>query len=134
MALIDALEAVPTGARPRQDPDSGRLVGARCADCATPSWPARAVCHRCGGGQMREEAFSPDGTLLTYTTVWIPRPGLEAPYVLGQVLLDDNGPQVFAHLRELPDDTTVPYPVRVVIGSTDVIPPYWFVPRDGDGS
>ncbi|HMJ01622.1 MAG TPA: OB-fold domain-containing protein [Conexibacter sp.] len=133
MALIDALQAPPTAERPRLDRERGRLAGSRCRACGTPSWPARAVCHRCGEGDLAATTFAPTGTLLTYTTVWVPRPGLPAPYVIGQVQLDDVGPRVFAHLRGLPDDATVPLAVELVLAPPDSVPMYWFE-RSADGS
>jgi len=128
MALIDALDAPGTASRPRLDPDSGQLIGACCDACGAASWPARAVCHRCGAAPLRPTAFGPTGSLLTYTAVWVPRPRLDPPYVLGQVKLAD-GPLIFAHVRELPEDAVVPLLVRLAVGHDyDAFPAFWFEP------
>jgi uncharacterized OB-fold protein len=75
---------------------------------------------------MTECSFEPTGTLLTFTTVWVPRPGLEPPYTIGQVKLDD-GPLVFGHVRGLSSNTRVPSPVRVAISADEqAVPPFWF--------
>ena len=132
MDLTPALEAPLTGERPRADRATGRLSGSRCTGCAAPSWPARAVCHRCGSAALRPEQFGPAGTLLTYTVVHVPLRDLEAPYTLGQVRLDPDGPVVFGHVRGLPDGVTVPYPVRLVLsGDPAETPWYWFRPNGG---
>ena len=130
MGLIAAAEAPLTGTRSRMDRALGVLVGSRCTDCTATSWPGRAVCHRCASAALVEHAFPPVGSLLSYTRVWVPRPGLEAGYVLGQVRLVD-GPLVFTHVRELPPDLTVPAPVHLVVGDCDAVPSFWFEPTEG---
>lgn len=128
--LSPALHATPSHQRKRFDWDAGRLVGSRCEDCGTVSWPARAVCHHCGSARSAELALSDRGSLITHTTVWVPLPGLEAPYTLGQVDLPE-GVRVFAHLHNLNDDTRVPCPVRLVRAEEpESIPPFWFEPTE----
>ena len=69
-----------------------------------------------------------EGSLLSYTTVWVQRPGLPSPYVLGQVDLGD-GATIFAHVRELPETTVVPIPVRVRLDADEsAVPRFWFEP------
>lgn len=132
MALTRALDAPLTADRPRLDREGGRLAGSRCQACGTPSFPARAICHHCASADLEPEAFAPTGTLLSYTIVWVSRPGLEAPYSIGHVRLDDNGPQVFAHLRALDSEQKVPLPVTLTIAEVGAVPPYWFEPRSDD--
>jgi uncharacterized OB-fold protein len=80
---------------------------------------------------MAEFAFEPTGALVTFTTVWVPRPGIEPPYTIGQVKLDD-GPLVFGHVRGLAADAHVPCPVRVVVAEKDdAFPPFWFDVEEG---
>ncbi|RBQ15852.1 hypothetical protein DP939_33115 [Spongiactinospora rosea] len=123
MDLADALDSAPTGERPRFDLAAAALVGGRCADCGATAWPARAVCHRCGGADVRLGAFARSGTLVSCTRVMVPRPGLEAPYMLGQVRLDD-GPVVFGQILGLDDTEAVPCPVTVRVSAAR----YWFTP------
>lgn len=129
MELTGATEMPATAERTRIDGELGALVGSRCTDCSAVSWPSRAICHRCGMPAMREMVFSADGQLLTYTTVWVARPGIEPPYTIGQVKLYD-GPLVFAHVRGLVEGTTVPTPVRMVVSPEPAaVPPFWFEPE-----
>jgi uncharacterized OB-fold protein len=128
--LTGATELPSTGERTRIDSTLGALVGSRCDECGAVSWPSRAICHRCGMPAMRETVFSSEGQLLTYTTVFVARPGIEAPYTIGQVKLDD-GPLVFGHVRGLVDETTVPAPVQLVVSAEPAsIPPFWFEPEE----
>jgi uncharacterized protein len=126
VGLSRALDAKGSSSRRRSDPDTGSLVGTRCSSCSAPSWPGRAVCHQCGSAEVHEEVFSPSGTLVTHTTVHVARPGLEVPYMLGQIQLDDDGPLVFGQVRDISADAAVPRPVVVRLGVSDDSPWYWF--------
>jgi uncharacterized OB-fold protein len=130
MELTRALDVQGTAQRIRVDRDAGVLVGSRCEGCGATSWPARAICHRCGRAGMEQWRFSAQGTLLTHTEVWTPRPGLEVPYRLGQVQVTD-GPAVFCHIRELVPGRPVPLPVHVVLADDEAsVPPFWFEPDE----
>lgn len=121
MGLEAALARAHTGDRPRTDVAAGTLAGSRCARCAATAWPGRAVCHRCGSADVYDCAFADHGTLLSYTRVMVPRPGLESPYVLGQVRIAD-GPIVFGTVTGLAAAASVPCPVRVRVAPDR----YWF--------
>ncbi|HEY0448248.1 Zn-ribbon domain-containing OB-fold protein [Actinophytocola sp.] len=128
--LAKVLAVTPFPQRPRLDHEAGRLVGTRCGNCGAVSWPGRPVCQRCGAVDAREIALSDEGTLITYTTVWVRRPGLPTPYVLGQVDLAD-GVRIFAHGRGLTEEHRVPLPVRLVLlDDPDAVPPFVFEPRE----
>ncbi len=114
--------------RRRIDRERVCLIGSRCSQCDMTSWPQRAVCPRCGTAPMLEAAFSSTGTLLSYTTVWVPRSGIEPPYTLGQVHVKD-GSLVFTHVRGLQDGVSVPLPVRMFVAEDPAaVPPFWFEP------
>jgi uncharacterized OB-fold protein len=114
--------------RRRIDRERACLIGSRCAHCDMTSWPQRAVCPRCGAAPLRESAFGPTGTLLSHTTVWVPRPGIAPPYTLGQVHVED-GPVVFTHVRGLQEGVSVPLPVRMRVAEDPAaVPPFWFEP------
>lgn len=79
---------------------------------------------------MDEVAFESVGTLSTYTVVWVARPGIDVPYTLGQVKLDD-GPLVFGHVRGLGAGAHVPLRVRLAVASEETaFPPFWFEPEE----
>jgi hypothetical protein len=125
---LDVLDFPNTGERVRLDRDLGRLVGAECPNCHTTVWPARAVCYRCHFAPMTIRPFAVTGTVVSYTTVWVGRPGVPPPFTLGQVKLDD-GPLLLAHIRELPGDIRVPFNATLVLSEApDSVPPFWFVP------
>jgi uncharacterized OB-fold protein len=130
MGLSRALDMPGSAQRPRLDREAGVLVGSRCEHCGATSWPARAICHHCGVPTTGLERFAPRGSLLTHTEVWTARPGLEVPYRLAQVQLDD-GPAIFCHVRALAPGRPVPLPVRLVVAADDAaVPPFWFEPEE----
>jgi uncharacterized OB-fold protein len=126
MGLNAALHLPLSGERRRDDGNS--LVGSRCGACRAASFPARAVCHDCGTAAPAEEAFSPTGTLITYTTVHVERPGMPVPYTLGQIAIDGAGPLVFGQVKADGDVLSAGLAVRVVVGAAGDLPKYWFVP------
>ena len=128
--LASALDVTPSQQRPRIDYPSMRLIGTRCGRCGSVSWPGRPICQRCGAAAAVELLLQNEGVLVTYTTVWVPRPGLSTPYVLGQVDLAD-GVRIFAHGRGLTDKHRVPLPVHLVIQpDPKSLPPFVFEPQE----
>lgn len=127
MDLTAVTEADATGARPRVDRLRGLLIGSTCPRCRAGSWPSRSVCHRCGAPMAFGAPLAPEGTLLSYTTVHVPRAGLDVPYTLGQVLIGDV--ILFAHVRGLDAKARVPLPVAVVVPPEREGPlDFWFRP------
>lgn len=125
MGLSRALAAAGTAERPRLR--DGALVGSRCAACGARSWPARAICSRCGSDSVESAPLPREGTLLSYTSVWVARGRFETPYVLGQVDFGECA-VVFGHVRGLPENADVPRRVRVVAADADGPLAFWFEP------
>lgn len=119
----------PTRTRAKVDHSQGRLVGSRCRGCTATSWPPRARCERCGAETDTDFRMSDTGTLLSWTTVWVSRPGLSAPYQLGQAVID--GTVFFGHVRGVTPRHRVPLEITVKVGEpgSDIL--FWFEPRDG---
>lgn len=131
MGLTRAELASSTNERARLNDATQALVGSRCSSCGAASWPPRAVCAPCGSDMTELEDLPTHGTLLSYTTVWIARDNLPAPYVLGRIDLG-HGATLFAHVRGLAEDATVPSDVSVVLAPTaDHVPRFWFEPSQG---
>ena len=129
MELSAAAAAPNTGARARVDRERGLLVGSRCPGCGATSWPSRSVCHRCGEPMAFDAPLEREGALLSFATVHVPRPGLPAPYTLGQVAIDDV--ILFAHVRRLGAGARVPLAVAVVVPPQREGPlDFWFEPLD----
>ena len=77
---------------------------------------------------MRATQFGPRGRLTSATTVWVSRPGLPAPYVLGQVRFE-GGPQVVCHVRDLDAESALPIDVQLEFALLDdAVPLFWCRP------
>jgi len=126
MGLNAALNVPLTSERHRDD--GHLLAGSRCPHCHAASFPARAVCHRCGTAAPAEVTFPATGRLITYTTVHVERPGMPVPYTLGQIAIDDDGPLVFGQVKSPDSRLAAGMAVRVAIGSPSQVPRYWFEP------
>ncbi len=70
----------------------------RCAHCGTLAHPAHLLCHSCRATEF-EEAEVGEGTLLTYTVIHVPPPGVEPPLKIGIVEFD-SGVRVLGQLAE----------------------------------
>jgi uncharacterized protein len=131
MELTAAEHVTPFLQRTRFDAERGVLVGSLCSQCGARSWPARAACSRCGSADLAEAPLPRQGSLVSYTIVWVARPGIETPYVLGQADFGD-GASVFAHVRGLEGGVRVPTPVHAVISAEEsAVPRFWLIPDDG---
>jgi uncharacterized OB-fold protein len=130
--------------------DEPRLLGARCGNCGTHTFPAQAGCPRCGSEDMGVVELADRGTLFTFTTQGFlpkepytgPEAGLEneadyTPFAIGYVELPG---EVMVETRLTEADPTrleIGMPMRLVIvpfrteaDGTEVMT-YAFAPDDG---
>ena len=71
----------------------GRLMGSRCRGCGAYSFPPKADCTACLGGEFDYIPISGRGTLLTYSRIGAAPTGFEdlSPYTVGVVDLEEGG-------------------------------------------
>ncbi len=69
--------------------DEGRIVGGKCQNCGTLTSPPRPVCPQCGSLNMKTIQLPNEGTLETFTIIYVPPFSLaeKAPYMVGIVKL-----------------------------------------------
>ena len=79
---------------------SGRatLVGGRCADCGSETFPRVPVCASCMGENIRSQPMPRKGTLYTFSVVHVAAKKWRKPMRIGYVDLP-NGARVFTHLE-----------------------------------
>lgn len=116
-----------------------RIEGGRCGTCARVYVPPRPRCPTCARGPMAAVALDGVGTIVSYTIVHLPPPGMEAevPFAWAWIRLD--GADVpFAHLvgDVAPHDVRVGQRVEAVWEPDDRLAPTWesirhFRPCDG---
>ena len=111
--------------RDRRRFDAEGLIAGRCQKCSAGAWPRRSVCHRCGSDAVVEHRLPAEGSLVTWTTAWVPVAGIEPPYTLGMVHFD--GVEIFMHVRGVTTPLVAPHHVRVVVDEA-AEPPFWAEP------
>lgn len=84
--------------RPRLalDHSCDQLRGWRCAECGVARAAKAPRCPVCAGGLVATD-FGPEGTVWSSTVVHLDIAGIQAPYGLAYVDLDD-GPRFLAHV------------------------------------
>lgn len=93
-----------------------RLMGARCTKCQKVVIPSVALCGRCFALTDQENlvVLGNEGTLVSWTTVYLPFPGqpTDPPYTYGFVKIDgaDNN---FPHLIHGDDETKLQVGTRM---------------------
>ncbi len=105
--------------RPRLDAENrafwtggaeGRLNIARCGDCGQYTHPPRQFCRHCRSENVAPEAVPGTGVIDTLTVnhqAWMP--GLEVPFVIARVALDDvPGVVLTTNIVDTPVDAVQP--------------------------
>ncbi len=71
----------------------GRLMGSRCDACGRTSFPPRADCPDCRGGDFTFTEYGGAGTVVTFTRIAAAPAGFEGrtPFTIGVVDLDEGG-------------------------------------------
>ena len=77
--------------------EKNQIMGTRCKKCATLSFPPRADCPKCRGGEIAWVPVDGRGRLVTFTEVYFAPPAFQdsTPYLLGLAELE-GGLRVFA--------------------------------------
>ncbi|NUU23602.1 MAG: Zn-ribbon domain-containing OB-fold protein [Streptomycetaceae bacterium] len=84
-----------------------RLVVQRCTDCGRSQHYPRALCTACGKTSLEFAEVSGRGSVDTFSvTHRPPRPGVEVPYVVARVRLDE-GPILVTNIVGCPPDAVV---------------------------
>lgn len=93
-----------------------RLRGEICECCGHHIFPPRDVCPACHQPADEPFAYSGEGTIYSYSTVYEPPRGYEqfAPYIVALVRLKE-GPLVTAQLTDIePEQVQIGMPVEMV--------------------
>ncbi len=95
----------------------GRLMGSKCKGCGYTTFPPRADCPRCLGGEFEFVEYSGRGTIHTFTLIAAAPTGFEelAPYTVAVVDLEEGG-RLLGWVGETipPADVQIGMPVQVV--------------------
>lgn len=67
----------------------GVLLGQECRDCKHQTAAPKAVCSRCGAGELKAIELPRSGTVFTETTVEVPPEEFEGPHQVGIIDLGE---------------------------------------------
>jgi len=79
-----------------------KLLGLKCNQCGTINVPPKMVCGQCTSLDMEAVELGGQGTIQTFTTVYVAAEGREAevPYTIVMVELDE-GPWIMGNLIDI---------------------------------
>lgn len=84
-----------------------RLLGLKCTKCGAYTVPPKKVCAECSSEEVEVAELSGRGTVRTFTVIRVPPEGLEAPYLVGLVELEE-GPWLMGNILGVnPDRATM---------------------------
>jgi uncharacterized OB-fold protein len=90
------------------------LIGGRCADCGSETFPRVPVCASCMSENIRPQAMPREGSLYAFSVVHVAAKKWKKPMRIGYVDLP-NGARVFTHLEG--DDLAIGDEVVVGVGT-----------------
>lgn len=84
----------------------GRIMASRCTACGAVSFPPRADCASCLGGEFEFTELSGRGKVVTFTRIDAAPAGFEdvVPYTLGVVDLEETGRLLAWFGESIPED------------------------------
>ena len=84
--------------------DREEFLGLRCNACDTFTFPPLGVCRNCSGTDLEVTRLSGQGILRTFTVIRVAPEGMNPPYVVAMVELEE-GAWVIGNLADInPDD------------------------------
>ena len=95
----------------------GRLMGSTCKGCGFTTFPPRADCPECNGGEFEFKEYSGKGEVWTHSTIAAAPTGFDdvAPYTIAVVELEGGGRLVGWLGETIPaGDLQIGMPVQVV--------------------
>ena len=75
-----------------------KLLGLKCNQCGAYTAPPKPICSACGSEDMEIVLLSAKGEIQTFTSIFVPPEGFEAPFVVAMVKLDE-GPWVMGNVE-----------------------------------
>jgi uncharacterized OB-fold protein len=86
---------------------NGRLLGLKCRHCQAFTVPPKIVCIECNSHEMDIVELRGVGTIRTFTVIRVAPEGFKAPYIVGEVELEE-GPWLMGNIVQIdPDRATL---------------------------
>jgi len=69
---------------------AGKLLGLKCQDCGSFTFPPRRVCSECGRENLEIVELGKKGKIISFTTCYAIPTGFQGPYVVAMAELDEG--------------------------------------------
>jgi uncharacterized OB-fold protein len=79
-----------TFAQYQQGLSEGKLLGLTCQSCGAVTVPPLGVCRKCGGLKLSPNEIEGRGIIRTFTVIRVAPEGIQAPYIIAMVELDQG--------------------------------------------
>ena len=90
----------------QQGLERGKFLALKCGNCGTYTFPPQGACSNCRDKDMTVTEIKGDnGIIRTYTVIRVSPEGMEAPYVIAMVELEE-GPWVIGNLVDIDVEKT----------------------------
>ena len=99
------------------------LIGSRCRACGQVFFPSKSFCLNCMSEDLESVYLNRNGSLYTFTTVYLPSEHFPPPYTVGWIELPE-GIRVFSQIRGWQEQ-----PLKIGLGMRLFIEALW---QDGD--
>lgn len=91
----------------RESLKEGKFLGLKCKQCGAYTAPPRKVCLECDSEDMEVVELSGNGKVKTFTVIYVPVKGYQAPYIVALVELEE-GPWITVNIVNVdPDKATM---------------------------
>jgi hypothetical protein len=84
------MEYILTSEKFREALKEGKLLGLKCNQCGAYTVPPQKVCSECSSENMEVLEMSRNGEVQTFTVIYVPAEGFEAPYIVALVKLEEG--------------------------------------------
>lgn len=75
-----------------------QLIGSKCGKCTKVCFPFKNICPYCLNDEVERVYLGNNGTIYSFTIVYMDSERYKAPYALGWILLQ-NGLRIFGQIR-----------------------------------
>lgn len=99
----------------------GKFLGLKCNQCGAYTAPPKPICSACSSEDIEIVPLSGKGEIQTFTVIYMPPEGFEAPLIIAMVKLDE-GPWVMGNV-EGTDPNSVTMDIigrRVTVGYKEI--------------
>jgi uncharacterized protein len=98
--MVKSMKYILTSKQYMEGLKDGRFLGLKCNQCHSYTIPPMKVCSECGSEDIEVVELSRDGKVKTFTQIFVPAEGFQAPYIVALIELVE-GPWVTVSMPDI---------------------------------